>query len=202
MTCPIFILALDYIDLFYLHYPVKKTNKRDAISYLHELKQAGKIKAIGVSNSSLDEIKEANQDGWLDVVQDEYNLLNRDAEQELFPYLQENNISFIPFFPLASGLLTGKYQESFVFPEDDLRSKQAQFQGESFKETVAKVNQLKPLAVKYNTNITNIVLSWYLMNDAISAIIPGAKQVGQVADNMNVVVLEQTDFDMIDALFS
>ncbi len=102
-------LQTDYIDLFYIHYPDKDTPKYEAIGALKQLKDEGKIRAIGVSNFSLEQLKEANQDGYVDVFQGEYNLLNRKAEKEFFPYAAEHHISFVPYFPLASGLLTGKY---------------------------------------------------------------------------------------------
>src|SRR5690606_10232489 len=104
-------LQTDYIDLYYIHRPDKTTPKYEAVGALKQLKEEGKIRAIGVSNFSLEQLKEANQDGYVDVVQDEYNLLSRDAEKELLPYTIENGISFIPYFPLASGLLTGKYDK-------------------------------------------------------------------------------------------
>ena len=79
-------LQTDYIDLFYIHYPDKDTPKSEAIGALKELKDQGKIRAIGVSNFSLEQLKDANKDGYVDVFQGEYNLINRSAEQELFPY--------------------------------------------------------------------------------------------------------------------
>ncbi|MDN6497984.1 MAG: aldo/keto reductase, partial [Tetragenococcus koreensis] len=113
-------LQTDYIDLFYLHYPDENTPKDEAIATLKELKEQGKIKAIGVSNFTLDQLKEANKNGGIDVFQGQYSLLHREAEDELFPYLKENGITFIPYFPLASGLLAGKYSEEDTF--DDLRA--------------------------------------------------------------------------------
>lgn len=100
-------LQTDYLDVFYIHFPDEKTSKNEAVSALKELKDAGKINAIGVSNFSLEQLKEANQDGYVDVIQSEYNLLKRGAEEELLPYVVEHGLSLIPYFPLASGLLTG-----------------------------------------------------------------------------------------------
>jgi aryl-alcohol dehydrogenase-like predicted oxidoreductase len=105
-------LKKDYIDLFYIHFPDQDTPKDEAVGALKQLKDEGKIRAIGVSNFSIEQLKEANKDGYVDVFQVEYNLLSRGAEKELFPYVAEHTISFIPFFPLASGLLTGKYNKN------------------------------------------------------------------------------------------
>lgn len=196
-------LQTDYIDLFYLHYPDKKTPKNEAVAALQELKEAGKIKAIGLSNFSLDQIKEANKEGCVEVVQDHYNLLHRDLEQSLFPYLQENNISFVPFFPFQSGLLTGKYDGSESFPDGDLRQGQADFQGQRFQDNVKKVQQLKPLAKKCNVSISNIVLAFYLTRGPIQAVIPGAKKPEQIDNNLKTmqVNLSKDDIALIDQLF-
>ena len=97
-------LQTDVIDLFYIHFPDEETPKYEAVGALQRLKEAGKIRAIGVSNFSIEQLKEANQDGYIDVVQGEYNLINRTAEKELFPYYLDKDISFIPYYPLASGL--------------------------------------------------------------------------------------------------
>src|SRR5699024_1752093 len=119
-------LGTDYIDLVYIHYPDEGTPKDQAVAALKDLKDEGKIRALGISNFSLEQLKEANKDGDVDVYQGEYNLLNREAEKELFPYLKEQNISFVPFFPLASGLLTGKFSKDDTF--DDLRQGLPAFQ--------------------------------------------------------------------------
>ncbi|MCT6827116.1 aldo/keto reductase, partial [Bombilactobacillus mellifer] len=102
-------LKTDYIDIFYLHFPDEKTPKDEAVETLDEIRKAGKIRAIGVSNFSLDQIKEANANGKVDIVEDQYSLVHRSAVKEELEYLQAQNISFVPYFPLASGLLTGKY---------------------------------------------------------------------------------------------
>ncbi|MGY3835694.1 aldo/keto reductase [Bacillus atrophaeus] len=197
-------LQTDYIDLFYIHFPDDHTPKDEAVKALHELKKEGKIRAIGVSNFSLEQLKEANKDGFVDVLQGEYNLLNREAESTFFPYIMENNISFVPFFPLVSGLLAGKYTEDTTFPEGDLRREQENFQGDLFKENIKKVNQLAPIAEKHNVGIAHVVLAWYLARPEINILIPGAKRSEQLKDNMKTVNVELTkeDISFIDELFA
>ncbi|MCC9021966.1 aldo/keto reductase [Bacillus nakamurai] len=197
-------LQTDYIDLFYIHFPDDHTPKDEAVHALHELKKEGKIRAIGVSNFSLEQLKEANKDGCVDVIQGEYNLLNREAEKTFFPYTTENNISFIPYFPLVSGLLAGKYDENTTFPKGDLRNEQEHFQGEQFKENIQKVNQLKPIAEKHNADTAHIVLAWYLARPEIDILIPGAKRADQLKDNIKAasIALSEEDIAFIDKLFS
>ncbi|MED4799265.1 aldo/keto reductase [Bacillus atrophaeus] len=197
-------LQTDYIDLFYIHFPDDHTPKDEAVKALHELKKEGKIRAIGVSNFSLEQLKEANKDGFVDVLQGEYNLLNREAESTFFPYIMENNISFVPFFPLVSGLLAGKYTEDTTFPEGDLRREQENFQSDLFKENIKKVNQLAPIAEKHNVGIAHVVLAWYLARPEINILIPGAKRAEQLKDNMKTANVELTkeDISFIDELFA
>lgn len=196
-------LQTDYIDIFYIHFPDETTPKNEAVAALHELKEAGKIRAIGVSNFSLEQLKEANQDGYVDIVEDRFSLIHRELEKELFPYLKENHISFVPYFPLASGLLTGKYDKEADFEDSDFRSKNPDFKGERFKEIVAKVDQLKPLANNYDASVAQLVLAWYMKHPQIDVVIPGAKRAEQVEANAKAVDirLTQTDFEQINDLF-
>ena len=194
-------LDTDYIDLFYIHNPDDKTPKNEAVAALNELKEQGKIKAIGVSNFSLDQLKEANQDGYVDVIQNEYNLFNRSAEDEIFQYTTDNNITFIPFFPLAAGLLAGKYDENTKF--DDLRANLPFYQEDTFKENLAKVDQLKALAEKYDEEVAQIVLAFYFTRPSLDVIIPGAKKGDQIKANMRAaeIELDPEDVEFIDELF-
>ncbi|MCX8743541.1 aldo/keto reductase [Lactobacillus sp. B3795] len=193
-------LQTDYIDIFYIHFPDDQTPKDEAVAALNEMKQEGKIKAIGVSNFSLDQIKEANKDGLVDVVEDQYSLLHRDAETEMFDYLRENNISFVPFFPLASGLLTGKYSEVVDFPENDIRHGNPDFTGERFEKIVEKVNNLKPLADNHGITTAQLVLAWYIKNPDVTVVIPGAKRPEQVESNAKAlnVSLSDDEYAQID----
>ncbi|WP_094243524.1 aldo/keto reductase [Tetragenococcus halophilus] len=197
-------LQTDYIDLFYIHFPDENTPKDEAVQALKELKDEGLIRSIGVSNFSLDQLKEANKNGDVDVFEGYYNLLHREPEYDLFPYLRENNISFVPYFPFQSGLLTGKYTGDETFPEGDLRGGQEDFQGDKFQENVQKVNQLKEIAETKNTSVANIVLAFYLQVDVIDAIIPGAKREEQVDSNLQTLNVQLTNEEVqkIDKIFA
>ncbi|KRL05694.1 Aryl-alcohol dehydrogenase related enzyme [Liquorilactobacillus oeni DSM 19972] len=190
-------LQTDYLDIFFIHFPDEKTPKNEAVAALAELKKEGKIRAIGVSNFSLEQIKEANQDGQVDIVEDSYNLVSRKAERELFPYLQKEQISFVPYFPLASGLLTGKYST-----EDSDKFKQ--FTKAEFTDIITALSQVRELAKKHGATVAQIFLSWYLQNPAISVVIPGARKPEQVKSNVGAlnVELTQGEFEQIDKLFA
>lgn len=181
-------LQTDYIDLFYIHFPDEHTPKYEAVGELQRLKEEGKIRSIGVSNFSMDQLKEGNKDGYIEVIQSGYNLFKRDAEKDLLPYSLENNISFIPYFPLASGLLTGKFTPSSTF--EDGRTKNPLFQGDAFIQNLNKVDELKTIARDKNVAVSNLVLAWYLKRDAIDVVIPGAKKPEQVLENIKTLDIE------------
>ncbi|HDE7410016.1 TPA: aldo/keto reductase [Staphylococcus aureus] len=192
-------LQTDYIDLYYIHFPDDNTPKDQAVAALQELKEQGKIKAIGVSNFTLDQLKEANKDGYVDVVQLEYNLLHRENEAVL-QYCVDHLITFIPYFPLASGILAGKYDENTKF--SDHRTTRRDFIPGVFEENVRRVKALESLAAAH-TSIANIVLAFYLTRPAIDVIIPGAKRAEQVIENIKAadIVLSDDEIQYIDELF-
>ncbi|MDQ0220999.1 aldo/keto reductase [Peribacillus cavernae] len=187
-------LQTDYIDLFYIHFPDEKTPKDEAVGALKELKDQGKIKAIGVSNFSIEQLKEANKDGYVDVLQSEYNLFKREVEQDILPYTAEHNISFVPYFPLAAGLLGGKYNKDTKF--DDGRAKNPLFQGEAFIRNLEKVEQIREIANAKNSEVAHVVLAWYLTRESIDVLIPGAKRPDQVTNNLKTLDVQLTNEDI------
>lgn len=194
-------LQTDYIDLFYIHFPDEHTPKDEAVGALKELKDQGKIRAIGVSNFSINQLKEANKDGYVDVLQSEYNLFKREAEKELLPYTAIHHISFVPYFPLAAGLLGGKYTKDTQF--NDGRAKNPLFQGEAFIRNLEKVEEIRQIAQSKDTEVAHVVLAWYLTRDSIDALIPGAKQPDQVTRNLRTlnVQLSKEEIEKIDHIF-
>lgn len=196
-------LNTDYIDLFYIHFPDEHTPKDEAVNALNEMKKAGKIRSIGVSNFSLEQLKEANKDGLVDVLQGEYNLLNREAEK----HSSRIRRSIIFHLSLTSRSYQVYWQESI---QKIQRSQKATcetnrtLQGERFKENIRKVNKLAPIAEKHNVDIPHIVLAWYLARPEIDILIPGAKRADQLIDNIKTadVTLSQEDISFIDKLFA
>ncbi|MBU8920154.1 aldo/keto reductase [Neobacillus sp. 114] len=194
-------LQTDYIDLFYIHFPDQDTPKDEAVGALKQLKDEGKIRAIGVSNFSLEQLKEANKDGYVDVYQGEYNLLSRAAEKELLPYMIDHQISFVPFYPLASGFLTGKYNINTVISEKN--QKRPQFQKEVYEQNLAKIDKVRGIADAKGAEVAHVVLAWYLTREGIDVIIPGAKNADQVLHNLKTlnVQLSPQEIQSIDQIF-
>lgn len=197
-------LNTDYLDIYYIHFPDKQTPKAEAVGALQRLREQGKIRAIGVSNFSLEQVKEANADGYLDVVEDEFSLLHRDHETDLLPYLKDHQISFVPYFPLASGLLTGKYTHDVSFPADDIRSQISDFQAPRYSQALAAIEKIRPIAEAHQATVAQTVLAWYMQNPLIGVVIPGAKKATQVEANAGAldVTLNPTEYQTIDEAFA
>ncbi len=108
-------LGTDYIDLYQIHQPDPKTPIADTLGALQELVRAGKVREIGCSNFSAAQIREAG--GKFISVQNQYSLFHREPEAEVLPECRRQHLAFLPFFPLANGLLTGKYRKGTPLPQ-------------------------------------------------------------------------------------
>jgi len=191
-------LQMDYVDLYYLHFPDNETPLAESIGELSRLKEEGKIRAIGISNVTLEQLIEANVHNDISVLQSPYNMLNRSGEQDLLPYCIKNEISFIPYGPLAYGLLGGKYTKDFKLGTGDWRISDPLFQGELFEQTLVKVEALKGIAEEKHTTLPNLALAWLLAQDGVDAVIPGGKHKKQVANNVKATDILLTNEDLMN----
>ena len=193
-------LQLDYVDLYYLHFPDGETPFAQSIGELARLKEEGKIRSIGISNVSLQQLKEANANGDISVLQSPYNMFDRSAEAELLPYCIENNISFIPYGPLAFGLLGGGFTKDSKLDEQDWRNSIPLFQGDQFQQTLTKVDKLKEFALKKDTTLPNLALAWLLAQEGVDAVIPGGKRKERIRENIQAsdIVLSKEELAIIN----
>jgi aryl-alcohol dehydrogenase-like predicted oxidoreductase len=190
-------LSTDYVDLYYIHYVDSEVPLAESVGALERLREEGKIRAIGLSNATPEQLKEANQSGALSAYQGAYNLLQREAEAELLPYCVESGIAFIPYGPLAFGILGGKYNLDFKLSPEDWRNKVALFNETQFKENLHRVSRLKMIADERNTILPNLALAWLLHQKGVDAVIPGGKRPEQVAENVKAGLVTLTDEDLI-----
>ncbi len=200
-------LDTDYIDLYQVHWPdpLNRTPLRETIETLAELVEAKKIRYIGVSNFSVEQIQEAQQYARIVSLQSPYNLLQRGVEKRELKYVKDQNIGFIPYSPLAQGLLTGKFSADSRIPADDVRAVlNPLFQKEHFAKSLEKVNQLKEIASKYDKPLSQVAINWLLANPAVTTVIAGAKTPQQVEENVAASTwkLNEEDVQKIDAIFS
>ncbi|RYM02210.1 aldo/keto reductase [Sporolactobacillus sp. THM7-7] len=199
-------LQTDYLDVFYIHFPDEDTPKAEAVGALQRLREAGKIRAIGISNFTLDQVKEANADGYVDLVENQYSLLQQKEMAEMIPYLNEQHMTFVPYEPFAGALLTGRYTQDNLphLEEGDYRLNIDLYQSDQLKKNVAKVDLLKPIAASYHATVAQIVLAWYFKNPKLGPVIPGARTPEQLLSNIKAtdIQLSTADYEAIAKIFA
>ena len=175
-------LRKDVIDVYLLHGPTPEALKDDALfELLERLKEEGKIRYYGASINKMEDGITLIQQNRADVLQVLYNILDRQAEAELFPLAQKENIGIINRVPLSSGLLTGKFSKETTFPPEDHRSNW--LKGEKLARGVELVEKLKPIAQELGMTLAELSLRFCLAHPAVHTIIPGAKNPAQVETN-------------------
>lgn len=195
-------LKTDYIDLYQIHWPAGSFNNEvvpieETMRALNDLKQQGKIRAIGVSNFSRDQLAEAMQYGRIDSVQPPYSLFWRYVEQDLLPYCIEQAISILAYSPLAQGLLTGRFTRGHQFPPEDVRAKNKLFQGEHFDRALDALDQLKPIADRHHTTLGNLALAWLIAQPQTNAIV-GVRHADQATQNAQAAEVTLSDEELAE----
>ena len=178
-------LNVDHVDLYYIHRHDGKTPTEDAFGALMDFKREGLIRSAGVSNFELPELKAAAGAGQVDALQSCYNLLQRDVEADILPWCAQNNVSFIPWGGLAYGLLGGRYARDFKLHENDWRQRTGLFDEASYARNLDAVDGLKAIAEKCNSTPVHLAIKWLLSREAVVSVIAGAKNAGQVSDNVD-----------------
>ena len=184
---------------YFLHYPVaeEEVTIQERMETMEELKKAGKIRAIGLSNFSLEEMKAAMKFGQVDVIQPCYSLLWR-YDEALLEFSRKQEISVIPYSTLAQGLLTGKYQKGAVFT--DGRARAALFQPENYDRCLEVTDVLSQISAKYGKTPAQGAIAWLLQTQGITAPIVGAKNGRQAQENLKAAgwQFSKEDYDVID----
>jgi aryl-alcohol dehydrogenase-like predicted oxidoreductase len=186
-------LQTDVIDIYQCHWPDPDTPASDTMSALLELLEQGKIRAIGVSNFSCQEMEAARTEGVLHLLQAPYSMLHRRADEEQLPYCRKHNIGYFAYGPLAKGLLTGKFDENSQFT--DIRARDRQFQDELFRKNLDIVNKLKQLAGEYNKTLAQLAVNWVMHTPGMTSALVGAKRPSQVKENAGAAGWNISDAD-------
>lgn len=202
-------LNTDYLDLYYLHYPNREVPIGETMETLIKLKDEGKIRAIGVSNFSLEQLQEAVTYGQVDVVQQCYSLLWRSfAENNLFPYCMTKGIKVVGYGPLASGLLSGKFSHTSGFDPADQRARKSPDDGlllyldPWWDRSLEVVSNLSRIAQRYPATLAQVAIKWTLLQEAVDAVIIGGKDKKQVTENARSmqVSLKPEDLSAMDSI--
>jgi aryl-alcohol dehydrogenase-like predicted oxidoreductase len=182
-------LDTDYIDVLQSHIHYREPTLEIFLEGFQQLQEAGKIRAYGVSTSNFEYLKQFNQDGGCATLQIDYSILNRTAEEEIFPYCQEHDIGVIVRGALAMGILTGKYDAETRFDQGDFRRRwhENPEEYEIYLQDLAKVEKLRELA--NGRSLAQVALQFVLSHPAVTTVIPGAKNPRQVQDNVQAGLL-------------
>jgi aryl-alcohol dehydrogenase-like predicted oxidoreductase len=177
-------LAIDVIDLYQIHWPNPDPDIEEGWSTLAKLKQEGKVRAIGVSNFNVEQLRRAQKIAPVDSLQPPYSLINPDAEKEILPFCHENNIGVIVYSPMASGLLTGAMtkERAQKLPEDDWRKQSREFTEPRLSRNLALANLLTDIGYPYNRTPGEVAIAWTLRNPAVTGAIVGGRHPRQVEE--------------------
>ncbi|NER34540.1 MAG: aldo/keto reductase [Oscillatoria sp. SIO1A7] len=200
-------LQTDYIDLYQIHWPsgswgTKVVPIEETMRALNDLKQQGKIRAIGVSNFSSAEMEEASQYGIIDSLQPPYSLFWRDIEEKEMPYCVDNEITILAYSSLAQGLLTGKFAPNHQFAKGDHRANNRLFRNkENYDRVQQALVQLRPISDRYQCSLAQLALAWCIAQPQTCAIV-GARNAEQATANALAaeIKLSAEDLAEIDAI--
>jgi aryl-alcohol dehydrogenase-like predicted oxidoreductase len=184
-------LKTDWIDLYQLHRPDPRTQLAETLRALDDLVRAGKVRYVGVSNMPAWQVVEANaiarEMGLSAYIscQDEYSLLVRGAEAELMPMMRAHGLGLLPYFPLASGLLTGKYRRNAPMPEGARLTKTQRLADRYLTETNwARSEKLADYAEARGHTLLELAFAWLLAKAPVASVIAGATKPEQIKQNV------------------
>lgn len=190
-------LQTDVIDLYYIHWPRQGKDLRPWMEALEQARHQGKIRAIGVSNFSVEQMAQVATVGTIDAHQLCYNLFWRFAERDVMPYCRTNQIAVTTYSSVAQGVLTGKFPEHPHLAAADKRPNTVLFDPAVWPHVYAGVEQLKTLAQAAQRSLNHLAIRWVLQQPGIDTAVVGARTPAQVQDNANALA-----GDLPAALFS
>lgn len=177
-------LGVDGIDLYYLHWKDGITPLSESVGTLFSLQKEGKIRRIGLSNITPEDLKLVSQIGHIHAVQVQANILRHKAVYDLAEICKHMGTTLVTWGSLADGLLTGKYNSGSFFGGNDHRSRSPDFQGQQYLKNLQVVKRLRPIAEAHQTTLTRLALRWVLDMFDGSVALFGAKSPPQVLDNL------------------
>jgi len=186
-------LGTDRVDLLYLHAPDPTHPIESSAEELARLLAAGKTRAVGVSNASLDQLVRFAAACPIAACQMHYNMLQRDIEAEILPWCRSHGVSMFVYWPLMKGLLAGDMPRSRRFPATDSRHKYPMFNGEEFQRNLDFVDALRPIAARLDSPLPDLVLAWTAEQPGITCVLSGATTPLQAAANARAIACTLDD---------
>ena len=173
-------LQTDHIDIYQVHWPDPLVAIEETAEAMHTLYKGGKIRAIGVSNFSIDQMEQFRRVAPIHVLQPPYNLFEREIEAEILPYCQKNKIATFGYGALCRGLLSGRMRPDTIFNGDDLRRTDPKFQQPRFGQYLAAVQRLDRLAQeRFGKRVIQLAVRW-MLDQGITTALWGARHPAQL----------------------
>ncbi len=191
-------LGTDYIDHYITHWQDPTTPIADTMEALETLKQQGKIRSIGASNTSVDEVKAYVAAGQLDAVQEEYSMVKRDIEGTLLPVCRENGVSVLSYSSLALGLLSGKIGPDREFTGDDQRKDNPRFSMANRQKVANLMETIAPIAEAHGATLAQTVIAWTVQQPGITFSLCGARDAAQAVENAKAGQLRLTEAEIAE----
>ncbi len=195
-------LNSDVIDIYQIHYPDSDSAIGKIADTMLELWDKGKIKAVGLSNFALRDIQEFNKYCPVHLLQMCYNMFNRDIENEIISYCQEQKIGILAYAPLQHGLLSGKYHFTDTRPKGLLRRTDSDMNGERFNLTKDILKKLNSIALKLGLTLSQLCLNWVATRPGITSALAGSRNMEQVKINIGSMdfIINENFLKEIDAI--
>jgi aryl-alcohol dehydrogenase-like predicted oxidoreductase len=195
-------LGTDWIDLYYQHRPDPATPVEETLDALNDLVHQGKVRYVACSNfpgwlvAEADHLARAARVSRYVANQFEWSLLARAAEEEVVPACRHYGVGTIPYFPLAAGLLTGKYKKGQPFPEGSRLATLSFFQGMATDQRFDQIDRLERFASERGHTITELAMSWLACQPGVSCVLAGATTPAQVTGNAEAIAWKLTDTEL------
>lgn len=182
-------LKTDYIDHYITHWQDPTTPIAETMEALERLKRQGKIRSIGISNVSVEELRDYIANGVVDAVQECYSMLDRGIEETLLPVCRSNNVSCMSYSSLALGLLSGKIGPERTFDGDDQRKDNPRFSVSNRRKIAVLLEKIMPIAEARNASIAQTVIAWTVEQPGITFSLCGARNPQQAIENAAAAAL-------------
>ncbi len=193
-------LQTDYIDLYQIHWPDPTTPVEETMEAVETLIRQGKVRAAGVSNYGVEDMKKAGSVLPLASNQVAYSMVKRDIEKDILPYCVENNISILVYSPMQRGILGGKIQPDHRFRRGDNRPDTPYYRLGNIIRINEFLDKIRPIAENRNVSLSQLVLRWTLQQPGVSCLLAGVRNEEQLIENAGTLLfkLNESEIDMIN----
>ncbi|MDP9134349.1 MAG: aldo/keto reductase, partial [Actinomycetota bacterium] len=189
-------LGVDHIDLYQVHWPDPNTPFAETGAVLAELRDEGKIRHVGVSNFSAEQMAELSKTVPVETLQPPYHLFNQQIEESVLSWCLDHDVGVLVYGPLAHGLLTGTIDADSEFADDDWRSGSPLFNGTNLTQNLEVVRQLSDVASDLGCTLSQLAIAWTLVHPAVHVAIVGSRSPDHIEEAVGALDVELADEDL------